>query len=111
MWHKTTRSFMGGQIYRKFTPDGTYLVGSSPHEIEEGPRVEGEYWFKGNRIAVMDVRAIPGYGMCVEDDQIGTYRVEILDGGNIRFVLVEDPCTARARRLGSGEMEPVTRRQ
>jgi hypothetical protein len=107
VWHKTTRSFMGGEIYRQFTKDGIYRMGNSPQEIEEGPRVEGEFRFEGDHYVMQDVTALPGYDMCIQAGQVGTYTVELLDNGHIRFVAVEDECSERARMLGAGEMEPV----
>ena len=107
IWHKTTRSFMGGEIYRQFTKDGIYRLGNSPQEIEDGPRVEGEFRFEGDRYVMQDITALPGYDTCIQAGQVGTYTVELLENGHIRFVAVEDECSERARMLGAGEMEPV----
>jgi hypothetical protein len=107
VWHKTTSSFMGGEVYRQFTEDGIYRMGNSPEEIEEGPRVEGAFRFEGDRYVMQDMTALPGYDMCIQAGQVGTYTVELLDNGHIRFVAVEDECSERARMLGAGEMEPV----
>jgi hypothetical protein len=107
VWHKTTRSFMGGEIYRQFTKDGIYRMGNSPQEIEEGPQVEGEFRFEGDHYVMQDMTALPGYDMCIQAGQVGTYTVELLDTGHIRFIAVEDECSERAGMLGAGEMEPV----
>jgi hypothetical protein len=107
LWHKTTRSSMGGEVYRQFTKDGIYRMGNSPQEIEQGPRVEGEFRFEGDHYVIQDMTALPGYDMCIQAGQVGTYTVELLDNGHIRFVAVEDECSERAGMLGGNEMEPV----
>jgi hypothetical protein len=107
IWHRTTRTGFGGEVYRRYTADGTYRMGSNPQELETQPRVEGEFWFEGDQLVVRDVAALPGYDVCVQAGQVGRYTVERLTNGHIRFVSVDDDCSDRAGMMGTGEMEPV----
>lgn len=107
VWHRTTRSSFGGEVYRQYTGEGTYRMGSSPKELKDQPRVEGRFWFEGDQIVVQDTSGLPGYDICVEGEKAGKYKVELLVDGHIRFVLIEDECTERGQMLGSGEMEQV----
>ncbi len=94
-------------MYRQYTADGIYRMGSSLEELDTQPRVEGEFWFEGEQFAMRDVTALPGYDVCIEAGQVGRYTVERLANGHIRFVAVVDDCSDRAGMLGTGEMEPV----
>jgi hypothetical protein len=107
VWHRTTPDSLGGEVYRKYTADGTYRMGHSPEELETQPLVEGEFWFEGNQLVMRDVAALPSYGSCLQPEQVGRYAVERMVNGQIRFVEVEDECRDRARMLGTGEMELV----
>ena len=107
VWHRTTRTGFGGEVYRQYTADGTYRMGSSLEELEAQPRVEGEFWFEGDQIVMRDVTALPGYDVCIQAGQVGRYTVERLANGHIRFVVVEDDCSDRVGMLGTGEMERV----
>jgi hypothetical protein len=98
---------MGMDVYRQYTEDGIYRMGTSPEELETRPRVEGRFWFEDDKIVVQDTSGIPGFDICVEGDKTGKYEVELLENGHIRFVAVEDECRDRVQMLGSGEMEPV----
>ena len=107
VWHRTTRTGMGMDVYRQYTEDGIYRMGTSPEELEAQPRVEGKFWFEGVKIVVQDTSGIPGFDICVEGEKTGKYEVELLENGHIRFVAIEDECRDRIRMLGSGEMETV----
>ena len=107
VWHRTTRTDFEGEVYRQYTEDGVYRMGSSLEELEERPRVEGRFWFEGDQIVVQDAFGIPGYDMCVKGEKTGKYDVELLENDHIRFVLIEDACAERGGMLGSGEMERV----
>jgi hypothetical protein len=107
VWHRTTRTGFGGEVYRQYTEDGIYRMGSSLEELEARPRVEGRFWFEGGQIVVQDTAGIPGYDICVEGEKTGRYDLEVLENGHIRFVLVEDECADRAGLVGAGEMERV----
>ena len=107
VWYRTTRSEFGGEMYRRYTADGTYRMGSSLEELEAQPRVEGEFWFEGEQFVMREVAALPGYDACLQAGQVGRYTVERLANGHIRFVVVEDDCSDRAGWLGTGEMERV----
>ena len=41
VWHRTTRTGFGGEVYRQYTEDGIYRMGSSLKELETQPRDEG----------------------------------------------------------------------
>ena len=107
VWHGTTPNSFGSEVYRQFTSDGTYRMGSSLEELETQPRVEGRFWFEGGQIVVQDTFGIPGYDMCVQGEKTGKYDVELLENDHIRFVLIEDECAERGGMLGSSEMERV----
>ena len=107
VWHRTTRTGFGGEVYREYTADGTYRMGNSVEELDVRPRVEGKFWFEGDQIVVQDTVGIPGYDICVEGKKTGRYDLEVLENGPIRFILVEDECDQRAGMLGAGEMERV----
>jgi hypothetical protein len=107
VWHRTTRTGFGGEVYRQYTADGTYWMGSSLEELEAQPRVEGEFWFEGEQFVMREVAALPGYDACLQAGQVGRYTVERLANGHIRFVVVEDDCSDRVGWLGTGEMERV----
>jgi hypothetical protein len=106
VWHRTTRTGFG-EVYRQYTEDGFYRMGSSLEELEAQPWVEGRFWFEGYQIVVQDTAGIPGYDICVEGETTGRYDLEVLGNGHIRFVLVEDECAERAGLVGAGEMERV----
>ena len=107
VWHRTTRTGFGGEVYRQYTEDGSYRMGSSLEELEAQPRVEGRFWFEDAQIVVQDTAGLPAYDICVEGGKTGRYDLEMLENGHIRFVLVEDECADRARLVGAGEMERV----
>jgi hypothetical protein len=107
VWHRTTRTGFGGEVYRQYTEDGIYRMGGSLEELEARPRVEGRFWFEGGQIVVQDTAGIPGYNTCVEGEKTGRYDLEVLENGHIRFVLAEDECPERAGMVGAGEMERV----
>jgi predicted small lipoprotein YifL len=107
VWHRTTLTDFGAEVYRQYTEDGIYRMGNSLAELEAQPRVEGRFWFEGGQIVVQDTAGTPSYDMCVGGEKTGRYDLEVLENGHIRFVLIEDECTARGEMLGSGEMERV----
>jgi hypothetical protein len=107
LWHMTASNGLGGEVYRQYTADGIYRMGSSPEELGTRPRVEGEFWFEGELFVMREVAALPGYDACLQAGQVGRYTVEQLANGHIRFVVVEDDCSDRAGWLGTGEMERV----
>ena len=107
VWQKTTPGAFGMDVYRAFTEDGIYHMGTSVRELDERPRVEGEFQFKGNHFVMQEFAAIPGLDVCTKAAQVGTYTVELLENGHIRFVVVEDECSDRVMMLDSNEMEPV----
>jgi hypothetical protein len=42
--HRTTRSYLGGEIYREFTADGTYRMGGGRDEVRERPATCASRW-------------------------------------------------------------------
>ena len=107
VWHRATRTGMGMDVYRQYTKDGMYRMGTSPEELEDRPRVEGRFWFEGGQILIQDTAALPSFSECVQGKETGTYDVELLETGHIRFVPIEDECAERRALLSSGEMERV----
>ena len=68
----------------------------------------GEFWFEGTRY--FD-KASPRSGCTLIGAQIGIYEVELLESGNLKWILIEDECLTRvnyfAGRLIEVEFEPV----
>lgn len=107
VWHRTTRTDFGGEVYRQYTEDGIYRMGASLEELETGPRVEGKFWFEGDQIVIQDTFGLAGYDICLEGQETGKYDLEVLENGHLRFLLIEDECDERAVLLEAGEMERV----
>jgi hypothetical protein len=108
VWHRTTLTDFGSEVYRQYTEDGIYRMGNSLEELESEPRVEGRFWFEGGQILIQDTSGLSSFDGCVQGQETGPYDVELLETGHIRFVPIEDECTERRTLLGSGEMERVS---
>ncbi len=83
--------------------DGTWRS-QSP----DGGFATGEFRFEGTRY--FD-KASPGSECTLIGAQIGIYEVELLESGNLKWILIEDECLTRvnyfAGRLIEAEFEPV----
>jgi len=58
------------------------------------PLERGTYWLEGEQFyiqAVEDPRGT-GSGVCPE---IGAYEVQVLESGNLKFTVMDDPCSLR----------------
>jgi hypothetical protein len=107
VWHRTTPTDFGSEVYRQYTDDGIYRMGNRLAELKSEPRVEGRFWFEDGQILIQDTSGLPSFNACVQGKETGKYGVELLETGHIRFVPIEDECAERRTLLGSGEMERV----
>jgi hypothetical protein len=80
---------VGSGEYFQFNEDGTYTGLDNREAVATNPDVEGEYKFDGTRIVMTSIvhPVCPG--------TTGTYEVELLENGNLRFTVVEDECQVR----------------
>jgi len=90
-------------LYNKFNEDGTLWVAQIRDLIETNPSAVLTYRFDGTRLIIteVNVRNLPS---CGPDE--GIYEVQLLPGGNIKFVKIKDPCGPRGRSIAL-EHEPV----
>ncbi len=86
-------------MYETFTADGVLLTSASGSSAD----AELSYSFDGTNLVLKETRAI-GLPPC--GARIGTYQVELLPNGNIRFRTVSDSCTGRRNTLAQ-EHKPV----
>jgi len=107
VWRRTTLTDWGSEMYRRYSDDGTYQVAFTLEKLDTEPRVEGTYLFEDGVLVIEDTSGVPGWDMCVGDDQVGRYTIDVQESGTIRFVLVEDACASRGTMMASGEMERV----
>jgi hypothetical protein len=91
-------------LWREYRTDGTFRMAETQDGLE-GPLVTGEYWFQQTILHFREVSGEPEWA-CGADD-IGQYEVQMLEGGRIRYVVVEDECDGRAAMLPSGEYKKV----
>lgn len=83
-----TRSLNGTQ--RQFYEDGRLFRAGSEMDIS------GTFWFEGGQFYIEDDSPV-----CA--DAVGTYTVETLKNGSLRFTVLEDPCLSRLSDLaGTG---------
>jgi hypothetical protein len=97
-WQSTIHS---GEV--QLNEDGTWRS-----QYPDGGVETGEFRFEGTRY--FD-KASPGSGCTLIGAQIGIYEVELLESGNLKWILIEDECLTRvnyfAGRLIEVEWEPV----
>lgn len=93
----------------KFSDDGTYICAFSLEEIDQNEGWKGNIWFEGTQF--FDQTNDAPTDLCTE---VGIYEVQLLDSGNLKYVLVEDACrdrfsAAAGRGVEEGliEWEPV----
>ena len=93
---------IGGQeeLFCRLLPDETYVCDERLMLVEAGSGFKGQFWFEGGRYHDRTEA-----GPCLET---GIYELYLQPNGNLKFVLVEDPCPARiAGSVGVGELEGV----
>ena len=97
-WQSTVTS-----LEIQFNEDGTLRA-----KTAQGSDVIFEFRFEGMRIFIKD---IPNGGCTQIGAETGIYEVELLENGNLKFIVIEDECLSRvnykAGRLVEVEWEPV----
>lgn len=96
----------------KFANDGTYICSFSLEEIERNEGWKGNFWFEGTQYFDQTTDAPGGSSSLCAD--VGIYEIQLLENGNLKYVLVEDECRDRtSSAAGRGveedliEWEPV----
>ncbi len=84
--------------------------GISLLQIGAGSPRESEFRFEGTRLIMKEVTNLRE--TCVTDGfEVGFYEVELLENGNLKFIVIEDECTRRVSVLEGGivktDWEPV----
>ncbi len=94
-------------VFREIREDGTMISAAGVIEnLDEQPHSKGESWFEGNRFMVkINDTVVPGNKICI--GVVGTYEVQLLADGSLRFVVIEDECEIRARATLSGDWMPA----
>lgn len=97
-----TNSCVMRGCYARFGKDGTSRQALALDKLDSQPYAICSLEFKGTEMAVTEV-SVSGVPSCGKT--IGRYQVQLLEGGNIRIVLIDDPC---GRGLDfPGEYKPV----
>ena len=91
-------------LWRVYREDGTFRMAETQDSLE-APLVTGECWFEGSVLHLKEVSGDPEWACGAED--IGQYEVQILESGEIKYVMVEDECNGRAAMLPSGTYRKV----
>ena len=91
-WH--TGGCVSHNCYVRFEKEGIYREAGSPDLLDTAPHGVSSYRFNGTEMAVSEVSIVRGLPSCSKT--IGRYQVQLLEGGNVRIVLIEDPCTRAA---------------
>ena len=85
----------------QFNGDGTYVV-TTPAFV-----ARGEYRFEGTRLFL---KALDQCDIIVVG-ALGTYEVQLLENGNLKFIAIEEECPTRVGRMQAqtiaAEWEPV----
>jgi hypothetical protein len=79
----------------EFMEDGTYEF--SMRVDRQGvpqPLVRGAYWLEGKQFYIQEIEDPRGTGSGV-CPKIGTYEVQMLESGNLKFTVMDDPCPLR----------------
>ncbi len=98
-WHSTVSS-----VEVQFNEDGTGHA-----RVGSGSSFDGEFRFEGTRIIW---KTLDQGNDCVRiGAETGIYEVELLENGNLKYIVIEDECLVRvnylAGRLIEVEWEPV----
>ena len=90
-------------MYQRFSLDGTNQTARSLDSLNSSPDAECTFRFEGTQFILTEVKS-PGLPPC--GAKTGTYQVQLLPNGNIKFVKVQDSCAPRARTTAQ-EHKPV----
>jgi hypothetical protein len=88
------------KTWREYRPDGTFCVARTRDALEDAPALTGEYWFQGDILHFNEISVKPSWAC--GGKLIGQYEVQVLENGEITFVMVEDSCSERAAVLSNG---------
>ena len=98
----TWKTTIGATEYQ-FNGDGTFVSTGGCCGIDKG-----EYRFEGTRLFLESATSNRCDSVV---DALGTYEVELLENGNLKFTAIEDECLTRAGlfqgRTIAAEWEPV----
>ena len=84
--------------FNQYFEDGTWYGARSlvelDYRIDEGGPGKGEYWFEDGLFHVT-------WDFCEEEGipETGVYRIELVEGDRVKFVVVDDPCWGRMNFL------------
>lgn len=97
----------GFNLYYQFGDDGTFRIAStaSRERLENSPSVIGKFWFDDSRLLFKIEQNTLETATCI--DNIGVYEVHLLETGDLRFKVIEDDCTWRARQFSDHDAMPV----
>jgi len=96
----------GGHWYSYFFEDGTLHFSSNPDLVQGRPEVAFQTEFDGTKILMTTERSF-----CRQPDRGGTYQIQLLENGNLRFVAIgNDPCGSRSG-IFPAQWKPVPERQ
>jgi hypothetical protein len=84
------------RLYQRFNPDGTVQAATTLEKLNSTPGAELTFRFEGTQFLLTEVSAT-GLPSC--SAKTGTYQVQLLPDGNIKFVKVQDACAPRARSM------------
>jgi hypothetical protein len=90
----TWRGIAFDGMYQRFNEDGTCQTSSTPETLTTKPDAECTFEFAGTQMFLTEVKAT-GLPPC--RSRTGTYEVQLLPNGRIKFVVVSDGCAPRAR--------------
>lgn len=91
-WYRESK-LGGGRYYVRFDKDGTAHWALVVDQLDSAPLEVHSCEFEGTEMVIKRIKAHHSMPPC---DEIGRYQVQLLDGGNIRIVVIEDRCTVRA---------------
>jgi hypothetical protein len=94
--------YAGVETYLQLNEDGRFSFAETQQELEAAPFDAGQFRLEGISLTFItndDSELCAG--------QIGTYEVELIEAGQLRFELQEDPCLLRRIGVPSGLWERV----
>lgn len=95
------KAVQGGVGVMHVDKDGTWILFYDQEPMADGPRAMSEVHFEGSHLLISDT----AWGDGDTCDGAGTYQVQRLADGYVRFVAVEDGCQRRMDALqGRGSL-------
>lgn len=90
-------------LYQSFNEDGTCQTATLLDNLATKPDVESTFRFEGTHFILTEVMAT-GLPSC--SSKPGTYEIQLLTNGNIKFIRIQDSCAGRAKSTAQ-EHKPV----